>query len=436
MNYKFQHNNFYFYFYIFMLFIIFLNLLGSDVYAKECGYGIACECGDSLVESKELSLLDDIGYCYGSALKIEKDNIELSCFGKKIENMDINKYASGLIVKGNNVSISNCIIKGFYNGIEIIDSNQGKIYNNTLVFNQANGISMNNSNSFEIYENIISNNSWDGIFLLDSSFNIIENNDINYNYIDGIQIFHDSVENQIFSNNLSYNDGHAIAPVNCENNILDEFNIGGNGKPIKYIANVENVKIYDSSEFSEIILCGVSNGELNRISIENNHINSDGILLVNSEKITVKNSFFSNTRAGVYFYNTKNSKIIGNSFTNNDYALRFVRGSENNLIENNYFLNTNEYIIKSEDSYFNSYENNYFDSLKLDIDSWNDFQIIYLNGKFVLEGSAQLLDRDNLKEGNTEIFFGNFILLLLLLLLFPIILTGVFLLVRRYKKNT
>lgn len=395
--------------------LVFIILLSTS-YAKDCGDGIDCECGDNLVSGKELSFLDSLDRCMGTALTINTDNVRLKCLDEEIKGIDKRFGSSGIIINAKNVTIENCNITGFYNAIEIKNSVGGKILNNTLYFNFASGIEMNGSSNYTILENKIYNNSWDGIFLFNSNGNVIVNNTIVRNKVDGIQIYHGSYDNTVSENNLIENDGHAIAPTQCRNNVEDMTNLGGEGKPIKYVANNNNIEIKNTEEFSEIVFCNVNNSKIKNIKINNGKFKTDGILLVDSNNNKIENSYLINVRAGVYLYNSKDNMIESNIIENSNFGFRGMEKSENNIFKNNN-LNNNEIFVLMENSLNNKLNHNNFDFRTLDVEYTSDFSI-YRNKNNKLETKGDV----NLKEGLDVFNFyafaismGVFILLIIII---------------------
>lgn len=403
--------------------LIFMTLLLSSIsYASECSRTVACNCGDTLIESKELSIFDNLNYCLGEfALKVENDNVEISCFEGEITSGHINPIVSGILVSGDNFSIKNCNISGFYNAVEIHNSNLGLIYNNSFNHNFASGLELVNSNFYNISNNVMNNNSWDGIFLINSSNNNIYNNTLRYNTIDGIQIFYGSYNNLISKNDMVGNLGHAIAPIVC-NNFIDDNNIGGNGKSIRYIENQNNIEISNTNEFSEIIFCNVNNSKISNVVLDNKENKNDGILLVNSNNNEILNSDFLNLRAGIYLFNSYNNKIENNLFENNQFALRFMDSSNNQINLNSF--NDNDIFFYFNNSNENTFSLNNIYDLGFNLD-YNAYSQIYLdeNLKISLQGNISIeigekISQEPLFKFSFLLFIGVFFFLIFLILIF------------------
>ena len=266
---------------IILFLLIFFLLPTSYSLFKECGNFGKCQCGDNLISNHYSSQLDFLNSCSKShALIINTSNIELNCNGNEITSFINGTQYSGIIISANNVTITNCEIYNFHNAIEIINSSNIEIKDSLLYDNVASGIDIRNSTDIIIKNNTILNN-WDGIFTLDSSSIVIENNTIQFNLIDGIHLFYGTHNSIVKNNELSNNDGHAIAPIHCSHTIEDSN--FAYGKLVKYYSNDEGLNI-SNQEFAELILCNINNSIISNLKFNNYEMKTDGILSVNSNQ--------------------------------------------------------------------------------------------------------------------------------------------------------
>lgn len=138
------------------LYIITLLFLILNVYSTKICMGFT---GNKLV------LNDDILSCSYTGLKIFEDNSMLDCQGHEIKGSK--KYHfSGIVVESENVTIKNCIISDFYNGIEIKNTKFIKVINTTVRENYASGISVLNSSNNTFMNNNMIHNFWDLKFMI------------------------------------------------------------------------------------------------------------------------------------------------------------------------------------------------------------------------------------------------------------------------------
>lgn len=141
-----------------------------DIYetSASCGGDIACSCGDTLTESRILNESEDeLTDCPGDGLLIKTNDVTLDCDGNSITG-DGGHY--GVYASGRNITITNCDIEGFYNGIRSEWSGSPSCdYSDGTVIT-TNGI----------YENEV------GVYLSNDQGDIIQRNDISDNYDAGI----------------------------------------------------------------------------------------------------------------------------------------------------------------------------------------------------------------------------------------------------------
>lgn len=336
-------------------------------YGESCGITSKCGCGDEVSSFAFLDEFNNVGACLEDGLILNVDNSFLDCRGENISSIVNVSEFSGIKILADNVTIKNCDVSNFYYGVEIFESNNVKLINNTLYNNFGAGVGVLNSNNVEITNNNISYNGWDGIFTENSSNIVIFDNKINHNVIDGIQLFTGTSRAVIKNNDIRFNDGHAIAPVSCDHDI-DQSNIGGNGGTIGWFNFEENI-VVEGLEYSEIIFCHVDNSEIKSVIMDNGDVKSDGILLVNSNNNRIVDSNLNNVRAGVYLYGSSNNVLENVVVKNSDFGIRIMQYSEGNTVLNSELFN-NEIFLRVEDS-----NNNIFEeiSLNLGIYSYIDY---------------------------------------------------------------
>jgi len=159
-----------------------LLMLGAAS-AANCGGETQCGCGDTLTESHTMSY--DL-LCGGDGLIIGASDIVLDCGGHKIIGPGGH---NGIHLEGwVGVTIKNCIIKGFENGIYLRWSDGNTLSNNTA-----------------------STNSQSGIAIYESGDNIIRDNELSYN-LDGLKIMSGEYGSgrSITDNNIAHNTNNGI----------------------------------------------------------------------------------------------------------------------------------------------------------------------------------------------------------------------------------
>ena len=142
-------------------------------------------CGD--VISEDLTLTEPLicsgEYTYG--LEIGAEDITIDCNGWGISGSG---FGTGIYVNAySRVTVKNCDISNFNNGVEIYSSSDSEINKNNIHNNQDNGIYVDLSDNLQILDNGIRNNDGFGVFIEGediSSGHTIKGNIINGNNIE------------------------------------------------------------------------------------------------------------------------------------------------------------------------------------------------------------------------------------------------------------
>lgn len=312
--------------------------------------------------SKQCTLTADLF----ESIQIDDDDIIIDGDNRRLIG---NNSGNGVyLYQRNGVTIKNFNIEGFVNGIQLSFSNNNVVTGNTYL-NNSRGVSILNSNNNIIDNNIINSNLYEGIYLQSSKDNNISNNSASKNSIgihligslfdgssgnivkgnnanlnkSGIILNHGAYQSTIVDNKTNFNSDFGIAihglKTFIRNNTMSnnrynfhfipslDFDIDTNidtsnlvdGKAIYFLNNVSNT-IYDGSMNIGVFYC------------------------INCDTIIIKDLLFTNNGVGIFFGNTRNSKIENIITNNNIYGL-FLVSSNNNFIVNNNSLENNGGII-------------------------------------------------------------------------------------------
>jgi len=226
------------------------------------------------------------------------------------------------------------------------------------------GIELWNSSNCELKDNSIYENNDFGIYCEDSSSNLIFNNTLYKNYI----CLGSSSENKILSNTFKDN---GIALFNSNNNIILNNIFKGcglyvfysykntvegntvNERPLIYLEDIDGAYI---TYAGQVILvkcenitvrsCNLSKANLgvellqsSNCSIENNTCNNNsgaGIYLEGSLESMISNNICESNNEGVWLQSSDNNIILNNTCENNDEGIH-LRFSQNNTITNNIY---------------------------------------------------------------------------------------------------
>jgi parallel beta-helix repeat protein len=175
--------------------------------------------------------------CNGTALNIVANNVALDCQGHTLTG---NTSGYGINITGTtaslrtNITIKNCNIYNFSEGIHVMYGSKTYATNNTVKYsdgNGNNGVSVSYSNSSNISFNTITNN-YNGVSITNSYNGIITQNTISYNNNYGLSL---SGQNTVTRQNITVRNNTIQANTNggiswktilnsriIENNILDQ----------------------------------------------------------------------------------------------------------------------------------------------------------------------------------------------------------------------
>jgi parallel beta-helix repeat protein len=358
-------------------------------------------------EDRDNTLIDGGGA--HTVIEVDVTKIEISGFSvfNGTRGINLNHEDKNVIENNKLYSLSG-------SGIHLFGSTNNEIVNN-LIFNCNNGIllymnsidniiSSNNISSIDskgiylsahcnsniIAENNISSCNNDGIGLYLSSDNKINENHISFNYPNGIEIYHESANNNIISNNtimgsgqgiyIEYseenhiekndiiNNNYGVYLHNSNNNTFDDNNLTDNGfyifsyeledwnthnidssntvngKPIYYLANRNGMTVPEGA--GQVILANCTN-----ITVRNQNLTnaSVGILSAISSNNNFINNDVSNNTFGIFLWRSRDNHIENNNCSNCEYGLQYGWSSRRDTLINNY-ITDNEYGIWFEDS--------------------------------------------------------------------------------------
>ena len=112
--------------------------VGYDHYLDAtCTAPEATICGVSI--TADLTLTSD-HVCPTGGIRLNEDNITLDCNGHTISCGDsCDLFSDGIFIGGDNVTVKNCIVEGFYYGVRV-GSNINDVIENVVVRDNASGV--------------------------------------------------------------------------------------------------------------------------------------------------------------------------------------------------------------------------------------------------------------------------------------------------------
>lgn len=188
-----------------------LNGLLSKYPRSFCNSTIPCQCGDVLIQSRTLNSSDfSTGPCQGVGLEIGVPGITLDCNGIP---MIGSLSGDGILNTFDNVTIKNCNVSKFSNGIHILGAYNNTIFNNTvsttpLIPRQGSGLWIQYSASNNVTNNTASSFKWGIALDTNSNNNLIENNTVS-SCQNGIELYSSS-GNTIKDTRANNNTDHGI----------------------------------------------------------------------------------------------------------------------------------------------------------------------------------------------------------------------------------
>ncbi len=196
-----------------------------------------CNDGDASIipPSTNYFLNRSVQFCPGifnlpRGVKTNVSNISITCNSTTL-NATSNAFDGIDVLGGNNVTVQNCVIVGFSDGILLNPSNNSLIVNNNISSSTNAGVDLSFSHNNTLFNNTIFNIANAGIIVSTSNKNNITGNNLYNSSSDGIFVQGNvglgqtSTNNTFFSNNLSYNGfaGMQLTASSIENSVVNNF---------------------------------------------------------------------------------------------------------------------------------------------------------------------------------------------------------------------
>lgn len=298
------------------------------------------------------------------------------------------KGEEGVIIKGPNngdvitinaddVKIENLQIEGSGSqnaGIHV-NGNRSSI-KNTKIYDVFHGIVLKNSYGHQVDDNIITSYTDDtvvhkghGIYLVEAPHSHIRNNII-FDTNDGVYLSYSNLSE--ISGNTVTNVRYGIHTMDSEDVIIHQNHLSKNRNGLMLMQS-KRLSIKENYLF------------------DNTTIEGAGLFLFDTFDSKISKNIVKNNNKGMYLENGKRNEISFNEFDQNDKGMELAKGSEDNGIYLNNFLNNNQQVItaKENENLFNIEGfGNYWDDqqhLHLDRDEPTLNASIYSTRSFLLE---------------------------------------------------
>ena len=153
-------------------------------------------CGCNIIQD---TTLEADMTCEGTAITIGADNIVLDCAGRSITGTGI---GSGIFLSGRTgVTIKNCVVTKFSNGINLASSSKNILTSNTVSSNY-NGIYLTTSSNYNTLTGNTASGNTGGFGIFESTNNTLDGN-IASNNMTGIGLVYLSNDNNITNNKIT-----------------------------------------------------------------------------------------------------------------------------------------------------------------------------------------------------------------------------------------
>jgi parallel beta-helix repeat protein len=257
----------------------------------------------------------------GGSLVIERDNLIVDGASFHLLGSGTVGLAGLNVTAGNNVTITNLNVEGFWHAVHLSNASGCDVLNNTL-FNNTYGVWAEDSAGVLISENRISGTSFDGISLYQSSDNVASHN------------------------NLTSTGGFGIISMYGSNNTLADNNL-------RDMTGEEGIQLRNTSNNFVV---------RNNVSLTFYY----GIELGNASNNVISGNSVSNGTTGVaaiHLYESTGNLIQGNSLIGNGVGIEFSAQSDansitENTIENNRFFGMTFSYSVDNILYHNNFINN------------------------------------------------------------------------------
>jgi len=292
---------------------------------KETEFGIMSTpitgCGTLSSPNTEYLLQNNVASTT-SCFDINADNITLDCQGYTVGGSRGNYYYGIDVTSFNNITIKNCKITNFSEGIHLDNTVNTTVMNNTG------------------YDNV-----WEGFYAYCTNESLIINNNFSYNSQDtGIWLdesFNNNVSGNILQENLYDIWVGGYDEIYCSNYI--ENNTGSGGRPIKYY---NYSFILENENLSLLLLCDADYSRVDNVTIRGSDNTNNNLIYVDwTDYVNFTNVNSSNNYYGAWLgYNTatnSNLRII-NLTAKNNYNGIYLKVSNSYISNSTSDYNTNE----------------------------------------------------------------------------------------------
>jgi len=287
-------------------------------------------CGDTI--TNDTTLDSNLLNCPTNGIVIGVNDITLDCQGHIISGSG---GGSGILaVSRQNITIKNCVVQNFFEGIKFSSTTQSQLVNNIAQNNQGDGFILSLSSNNNLTSNTANNNNF-GFHLSSSSNNILASNIANANNGEGFFLV--SSSNNTLTFNAANNGiiGNGFSLSSSSNNILISNTANGNKFAGFFLVSSSNNNL--TSNVANINRFGFrfESASNNMLTSNAAASNSDhGFFLSGGSSNILTFNFASNNDFGIFLAVSSNNNLTSNTANNNNQGFRLEGASNNILISN------------------------------------------------------------------------------------------------------
>ncbi len=261
-----------------------------------CASGTACQNALN-GDYNYVALTSDLTIPGG--LTVGGNHLTLDCAGHTLTGSGAN---AGVVLDNKiGVTVQNCTIQNFHTGITLRSAYLNMLQSNIAINNTVGASLIKTEDVLRpeqnaVYNNALTENDLYGLWLVGAANNDISNNDM--------------------EDNGSYALWVSGACSNTVNN-----NTGGNGGNLLYWHDLPAGGSVPAGSYDEVVLCNVHNAAIENLRMNNGAIKNDGILLIDSGNIQVRNNWLTYTNGIAVISSTQVSIYSNDVFSSQNHAI-------------------------------------------------------------------------------------------------------------------
>ncbi len=288
----------------------------------------------------------------GTCMVFGDDYLSLNC-----DNHTITGSGSGtgiVALNKKNLSITNCRVLNFTNGIGLGGTNHSTLASNEVYNNSNIGIALQASSFNNLTNNTVYSSNY-GIYLNAYSVNnTLHSNTVHSNAKNGFLMLRNSQNNTLSVNSAYNNSMSGVAASASQKNTFNSNSVFNNSYAGFELQSSDYLTLFNNTAYSNsadgfLIGASSSNGNITKNTAHNN--SNNGFTFLSSDNSTLhNNTVYYNQLHGIYLLQSHNSSITSNNVFNNTRHGVSLMNSHNSTLSSNNIYSNNEGVF----SYFSN----------------------------------------------------------------------------------